>query len=322
MNTPPEHVPQPEAGALSPATEIDGQGSGEQKVKIQIAGATITVSVGALLSFIMPLLERSPRELLSPELLILIGVAWLGFVIIRTQRTRSTQSRRTLDSLRNALTGFDASQLKGIGESVASQGEAIARLQLSVDSQGMVVQAYGDRAEWYRDIAHALLTAPNGATVIDTTCGPARSSRSTEALREARAEYRAAVQNRKDMHYRELYSSNWEPDIRHLLEEDPEASVRVIPCASPHYLFTDFMVIRKKGIDNPGHVFLSGLDFPGGEVNLWIKNQDVAEFFFRFFDLLQRSAYKAKLEDGNVMIAPENGAPVHLSSTTSCSDVY
>lgn len=278
-------------------------------IEIKVGGATVVFSLAALFSVVKQFMEMSPAW--THAFYIFVGVCAIAAVnLILWAYFQKGQKRKQEREELNAT-------LRRIQEDILSRG-------------GMIRAFTDDRVEWYRALTYAIRTAPRRATVHDTTCGLPRPDKATVDVLAARADYRTAISSRNDLVYYEIYGSNFEPDVRELLKANPNANVRVIPCVFPQFLFTDFLVIRLPSdgglseANHPGDVFLSGLNFPGGELDLWIRDPNVTEFFHRYFHSLNDAARKVTWDTDHVKILKtQDGGGVSsmvLNADAKCTD--
>lgn len=260
--------------------------SKEDTIILQYAGASITIGVGTVAMFVTSILNYVKEWGISPGIIIVAGLMWLFFIWSRSVNSRFAKM------------------------------EEISKMHWTGS-----VHRFNDRTSWYNAISISIKNAPSKSHVYDTTCGPRRANDKPLSLETAaRNEYKKAISERNDISIHEIYSSNWEPEVRELLKNKPSAIVRVIPCSSPQFLFTDFLVVYDRDVKGICDVFLSGLEFPGGEINLWIKDKDAADFFVGFFDILYSGARKVSLEQGRTMIEKANHQLRSLDDTVNCNN--
>jgi hypothetical protein len=181
-------------------------------------------------------------------------------------------------------------------------------------SAGGVVRCK-DRADWYHRMAAAIRNAPDGAIVRDSTTGPARLIEIPVDVDLARKDFIAALASRPHLSYRELYSSNFAQDVSATISapvppHNPQ-NLRVIPCAAPKFLFTDFIVV---GADR---VFLSGLGF-GEEIDLDIKDVNLGSFFSLYFDMIFQQALAARPDQGKTLVESPTRQLVVLTPVLDC----
>lgn len=280
----------------------------DKDIRIRIAGATLAVSGGTIAS-LKVLFEWAAEKGFMLYLLAALMVTAAAVILW----TIYFSIRRTSEKNQEVVKLLKENQIRQI-----EMQRSLGSIDQYFCTKAGLTTAFDSRPDWYRAIAFALKIAPEGVSVHDSTCGPRLNVIHPPQQQHARQEYIDAVKSRLgDIHYFELYSSNWQPEIQAILMNGGGANLRVIPCKSLQFLFSDFLVIQNNDDGYPGDVFLSGLGFQGGEINLWIRDKDVTTYFYRYFLGLMDRAFPVALQNG-IAHYIANGQFTPLTVTSSC----